>query len=93
MEILSADALQFVAENTTIPVPKPLPLWEEEDNGLVYFKTGLVQTGVELPSLSPSTLPAVADAVTAQLESDILPQLRRLRRNAMASVDPALPPD
>lgn len=84
-----AAALLFVAEHTTIPVPRLLGLWE--DDGLVYLKTGLVEAGVELQSLPMSILPDAADAVTAQLESSVLPQLRRLRRNFMGSADPALP--
>ncbi len=84
-----AAALRFVAEHTTIPVPSLLGVWE--DNGLVYLKTGLVEAGVELQSLHPSILPAAVEAVTAQLESSVLPQLRRLRRNFIGSADPALP--
>lgn len=84
-----AAALLFIAKHTTIPVPRLLGLWE--DNGLVHLKTGLVEAGVELQSLPPSILPDAVDAVTAQLEASVLPQLRRLRRNFMGSADPALP--
>ncbi|KAJ2989003.1 hypothetical protein NUW58_g3688 [Xylaria curta] len=84
-----AAALQFVAEHTTIPVPKFLNLWEE--NGLVYLKTAIVENGVELRHINESLLPTAIKKVTAQLESDILPQLRRLRRGFMGSPNPELP--
>jgi hypothetical protein len=84
-----AAALRFVAQPTDIPVPEFLDLWQE--NGLVYLKTRLVEAGVELQSLDPSILPTALETVTAQLESSVLPQLRRLRREFMGSADPTLP--
>lgn len=84
-----AAALQFIAKHTTIPVPEFLHLWE--DNGLVYLKTALVENAVELKHIDESLLPMAVMSVTAQLESDILPQLRRLRRNFMGSPNPELP--
>ncbi|GAB0131698.1 hypothetical protein EsDP_00000159 [Epichloe bromicola] len=84
-----AAVLQFIAKHTTIPVPQFLDLWE--DNGLVYLKTALVGNGVELQHVDESLLPTATMKVTAQLESDILPQLRRLRRNFMGSPNPELP--
>ncbi|KAG6095088.1 hypothetical protein E4U14_008331 [Claviceps sp. LM454 group G7] len=84
-----AAVLQFVAKHTTIPVPKFLDLWEE--NGLVHLKTALVENAVELRNVDESLLPTALMSVTAQLESDILPQLRRLRRNFMGSPNPELP--
>ncbi|KAG6128110.1 hypothetical protein E4U12_005428 [Claviceps purpurea] len=84
-----AAVLQFVAKHTTIPVPKFLDLWEE--NGLVHLKTALVENGIELRNVDESLLSTAIMSVTAQLESDILPQLRRLRRNFMGSPDPELP--
>ncbi|KAG6180666.1 hypothetical protein E4U36_004635 [Claviceps purpurea] len=84
-----ADVLQFVAKHTTIPVPKFLDLWEE--NGLVHLKTALVENGIELRNVDESLLSTAIMSVTAQLESDILPQLRRLRRNFMGSPNPELP--
>lgn len=84
-----AAVLQFVAKHTTIPVPEFLDLWEE--NGLVHLKTALVENGVELRHVDESLLSTAIMSVTAQLESDILPQLRRLRRNFMGSPNPELP--
>ncbi|KAG6311559.1 hypothetical protein E4U44_004184 [Claviceps purpurea] len=84
-----AAVLQFVAKHTTIPVPKFLDLWEE--NGLVHLKTALVENGIELRNVDESLLSTAIMSVTAQLESDILPQLRRLRRNFMGSPNPELP--
>ncbi|CCE30266.1 uncharacterized protein CPUR_04114 [Claviceps purpurea 20.1] len=84
-----AAVLQFVAKHTTIPVPEFLALWEE--NGLVHLKTALVENGIELRNVDESLLSTAITSVTAQLESDILPQLRRLRRNFMGSPDPELP--
>ncbi|KAG6083569.1 hypothetical protein E4U15_001947 [Claviceps sp. LM218 group G6] len=84
-----AAVLQFLAKHTTIPVPEFLDLWEE--NGLVHLKTALVENGVELRNVDESLLSTAIMSVTAQLESDILPQLRRLRRNFMGSPNPELP--
>ncbi|KAG6092973.1 hypothetical protein E4U31_006978 [Claviceps sp. LM219 group G6] len=84
-----AAVLQFVAKHTTIPVPEFLDLWEE--NGLVHLKTALVENGIELRHVDESLLSMALMSVTAQLESDILPQLRRLRRNFMGSPNPELP--
>ncbi|KJZ77189.1 hypothetical protein HIM_03510 [Hirsutella minnesotensis 3608] len=84
-----AAVLQFIAKHTTIPVPEFLDLWE--DNGLLYLKTALVENGVELQHVDKSVLSIATARVTAQLESDIFPQLRRLRRNFMGSPNPELP--
>ncbi|RCI07397.1 hypothetical protein L249_1365 [Ophiocordyceps polyrhachis-furcata BCC 54312] len=88
-----AAVLQFIAKHTTIPVPALLDLWE--DNGLVYLKTALVRDGIELRHVDEALLSTATESVTAQLESDIFPQLRRLRRNFMGSPDlklPVIPP-
>ncbi|KAG6060751.1 hypothetical protein E4U32_003305 [Claviceps aff. humidiphila group G2b] len=85
----NAAVLQFLAKHTTIPVPEFLDLWEE--NGLVYLKTALVENAVELRNVDESLLSTAIMSVTSQLESDILPQLRRLRRNFMGSPNPELP--
>ena len=84
-----AAVLHFVAAHTTVPVPKFLDLWEE--NGLLYLKTAIVDTGVELQHLHTSLLPSAIAAVTSELESTIFPQLRRQRRNFLGSPDPNLP--
>lgn len=52
-----AAALQFISENTSIPVPKFLGLWEE--NGLVHLKTGIVRDSIELRSVDKSLLPTI----------------------------------
>ncbi|KAG5913332.1 hypothetical protein E4U61_007071 [Claviceps capensis] len=49
-----AAVLQFIAKHTTIPVPEFLDLWEE--NGLVYLKTALVESAVELRHVDESLL-------------------------------------
>lgn len=84
-----AAVLQFIVKHTTIPVPKFLGLWV--DNGLVHLKTALVKTGVELQHIEEPRRPAAVREVTRQLESEILPQLRRLHRNFMGSPNPLLP--
>lgn len=84
-----AAALQFIHEHTTIPVPAFLGLWEE--NGLVHLKTGMVSHGVELRSVDKSLLPTALERVTTQLESDIIPQLQKLRRRFIGSADSQLP--
>lgn len=84
-----AAALQFIRKHTSIPVPQVLGLWEE--HGLVYLKTRMVHSGIELRSVDKARLPTAIDTVTAQLESEYLPQLRRLRRNFIGSADPAPP--
>lgn len=84
-----AAMLRFLAENTTILVPKCLRLWTE--NGLVHLKTAILDAGVELNHVEKSRLSAAVVEVTAQLESDILPQLHSLRRDTLESPDPNLP--
>lgn len=84
-----AAVLQYVSRHTTIPVPKLLGLWEE--NGLMYLKTGLVQDAIELQHVDESLLPTAVAKVTAELELDILPQLRSLRRTFMGSPNTDLP--
>ncbi|CAK7264450.1 hypothetical protein SEPCBS57363_001082 [Sporothrix epigloea] len=84
-----AAALRFISEHTTIPVPKLLGSWEE--NGLVHLKTEMVHGAIALQNVEEARLPAAIQSVTEQLETDILPQLRRLRRNFIGSADPNLP--
>lgn len=69
-------------------MPKFLDLWEE--NGLVHLKTGMVSCGIELRSVDKALLPTAIQKVTAQLESDILPQLQQLRRTSIGSGNPML---
>ncbi|OAA57877.1 Protein kinase-like domain protein [Niveomyces insectorum RCEF 264] len=84
-----AAALRFIAAHTSIPVPRLLGL--DEEHGLVFLKTSFVDRGVTLDSLDAATRPAATAAVERQLQEDILPQLRGLRRNFMGSADPQLP--
>ncbi|KIH90560.1 hypothetical protein SPBR_00935 [Sporothrix brasiliensis 5110] len=84
-----AAALQFIAKHTSIPVPKVVCLWEE--NGLVHLKTSMVLDGIELRNVGESLLPTAIERVTAQLETDITPQLQQLRRNSIGSASPTLP--
>ncbi|OAA63656.1 Protein kinase-like domain protein [Niveomyces insectorum RCEF 264] len=89
-----AAALQLVAAHTTIPLPKLLGLWEQrqhDGSSLVYLKTAMVTDGVELGKLDPAVQPAAVAAVLEQLEADVLPQLRALRRGVIGSADPSLP--
>lgn len=50
-----------------------------------------VDTGVELREVDESRLADAVERVTAQLESDVLPQLRALRWGIMGSPDRSLP--
>jgi len=84
-----AACLQFISENTTIPVPKFLDLWEE--NGLFHVKMAFVQDGIELGNIKEPYKSAALKAVTEQMETEILPQLQRLRRNFIGSPDSNLP--
>ena len=77
-------ALKFVSENTTIPVPKILNY--EETTELVSLTIERVQ-GYQLESARiPNREQAVAH-VQEYIHSVILPQLRRLRRPYMGSLD------
>ncbi|KAL5374369.1 hypothetical protein PMIN02_012268 [Paraphaeosphaeria minitans] len=77
--------LNFISTTTNIPVPKCLGLTEE--NGLLYLRTERA-TGVPLDELGSDV--AVVH-VSECLQSSILPQLRKLRRNTIGSVDLSLP--
>ncbi|OAA61191.1 Protein kinase-like domain protein [Niveomyces insectorum RCEF 264] len=84
-----AAALEFLAANTTIPVPKLLGLWEQ-DGGRLYLKTAVVKDGVEMFSLSDEDQARALPVVAEEMERAILPQLRKRRRNRIGSVDPSL---
>ncbi|EPE06843.1 hypothetical protein F503_03270 [Ophiostoma piceae UAMH 11346] len=86
---IEAANLEFIAADTAIPVPKVLGLWQE--HGLWYVKTALVEGAVELKCVDKDKMPAAVAAVEDQLQNDILPQLRRLRRSFMGCADPNLP--
>ncbi|KAK5992017.1 hypothetical protein PT974_05413 [Cladobotryum mycophilum] len=83
-----AATLEFVAKNSSIPVPK-CRLYTE--NGLLHLETEKVTDGVILDEIEEASREAAVAAVAEQMESDILPQLRSLRRNFIGSVDPNIP--
>jgi hypothetical protein len=82
-----AAVLKFLAEHTTIPVPKFLGL--EEQHGLVYLKTSFIGDGIELQNVEASKLPTAMAKVTAQLEENILPQLASSTFRSCASFQPS----
>lgn len=85
-----AASLKFIAQNTTIPVPKFIDLYEE--SGLLHLKTSLVQEdAIALEDVNPSQLPTAIAKVEEQMQLAILPQLRNLCRNYIGSVDVSLP--
>lgn len=84
-----AKSIQFIASNTTIPVPEFLDLHEDED-GLFHLRTRRAR-GIPLDELDPLHAPAAVKKVNECLEQQILPQLRRLRSCTIGSVDVGLP--
>jgi len=84
-----AAMIKYLTEHTTIPVPKFLDLWEFD--GLICLKTAIVRDGEGVESMDESLRPAAIQAITDQMDSEILPQLRKLRRDSMGSPDPSLP--
>lgn len=88
-----AAVLRFLRANTTIPVPEVLDL--QTLDGLVSLKTAWVDGAVELCDIPASRIDAAVAAVTAQLEAEVLPQLRNLRSRRMGGPDtdmPIIPP-
>ena len=87
---IEAAALEFVAQHSTIPVPREVRLWEE--NGLLYLRMSLIEGAIELASVEESSMSDAVAKVTAELENDILPQLRRLPGTGrIGSPNPELP--
>lgn len=84
-----AATLQFISSNTTIPVPA-CRLYSSKD-GLLHLEMTRIREGVLLLDVEEGVRGAAVEAVEAQTESDILPQLRRLRRGYIGSVDSTLP--
>lgn len=85
-----AATLKFIAQNTTIPVPRFIDLYEE--NGLLHLKTSLVQDdAVAVEDVDPSQLPTAVAKVEEQMQLAICPQLSNLRRKYIGSVDVSLP--
>jgi len=83
-----AATLDFIASNTSIPVPdcKLLAI-----DGLLHLETERITNGILLKEVEENSKAAAIRAVERQMESDILPQLRSLRRNYIGSVDSELP--
>lgn len=83
-----AAVLRYLRAKTTIPVPELLDV--QTMNGLVYLKMAWVSGAVELHDIPAARMDAAIAAVSAQLESQVFPQLRNLRSNRMGSPDPEL---
>jgi hypothetical protein len=83
-----AAALAFIAEKTTIPVPKGRLYME---NGILHLETNRITKGIILMDVDKDAKKAAFAAVDKQIQEDILPQLRSLRRNFIGSPDPDLP--
>ncbi|KAK2732660.1 hypothetical protein FQN57_002581 [Myotisia sp. PD_48] len=83
-----AATLLFIAENTTIPVPKGRLYMED---GVLHLETTRITGGILLEELEEGLKQAAHAAVDKQLQTDILPQLRSIRRNSIGPVDLDLP--
>jgi hypothetical protein len=83
-----AAALEFITSNTTIPVPE-FRLYTKD--GLLHLETARITDGVLLEDLPCPEIPDALKKVDEQINSNILPQLRKLRRNFIGSVDASLP--
>ncbi|GAB1312191.1 Aminoglycoside phosphotransferase domain-containing protein [Madurella fahalii] len=83
-----AATLQFVASNTKIPVPG-CRLYSKD--GLLHLEMTRITNGVLLLDVDEELRAAAVQAVEEQMNSDILPQLRSLRRSCVGSVDATLP--
>jgi len=85
-----AVTIQFIASNTTIPVPQ-CRLYTKD--GLLHLELKRITNGVlleDMEDISRELRPAAAVAVDKQINTLILPQLRSPRRNYIGSVDPSL---
>ncbi|KAJ4306788.1 hypothetical protein N0V88_000155 [Collariella sp. IMI 366227] len=71
-----ASAITFIAANTTIPVPQHRL---HEENGLLHLETSTV-SGIKLSDIDEKSKAAATETVMRQMNKEILPQLRRLRR-------------
>lgn len=85
-----AATLTFISPNTTIPVPAVRRLYTTDD-GLLHLEMTRIRDGVLLLDVNPAARGAAVQAVEAQMEAEILPQLRGLRRGYIGSVDSTLP--
>ncbi|KAK0734422.1 hypothetical protein B0T26DRAFT_634141, partial [Lasiosphaeria miniovina] len=82
-----AATVQFIALNTTIPVPQ-YQLYSKD--GLLHLESKRITNGVLLKGISGEFRSAAAAAVGKQINPFILPQLRSLRRKYIGSVDPSI---
>ncbi|PGH09382.1 hypothetical protein AJ79_05694 [Helicocarpus griseus UAMH5409] len=83
-----AATLALIAEKTTIPVPK-CRLYME--NGALNLETTRITSGIIMSGLEGDIRQTAIAAVEKQIQNDILPQLRSLRRNFIGSIDTSLP--
>jgi hypothetical protein len=83
-----AATLAFIAANTTIPVPQFRTYYQ---NNLFCLEVKVISDGILLTEVDEASKPAAIEAVERQLNSDVLPQLRSLRRNSIGSVDTSIP--
>jgi hypothetical protein len=83
-----AATLKFIASHTTIPV-QDCQLFSRD--GLLHLKMLRITNGVLLLNIEDGSKAAAVQAVEDQMNSNILPQLRSLRRGYIGSVDGALP--
>lgn len=83
-----AATLKFVASNTNIPVPD-CRLYSKD--GLLHLEMTRITNGILLLDVEEELRPAAVKAVEEQVNLDILPQLRSLRRSYVGSVDATLP--
>ncbi|KAI1925273.1 hypothetical protein LOZ12_002875 [Ophidiomyces ophidiicola] len=86
-----AATLAFIAEKTTIPVPKARLYYSE---GMLHLESIRITSGVMLDTITDHRQPAAIAAVDAQMQQTILPQLHAFRRNNIGSLAglPVFPP-
>lgn len=82
--------LKSISEHTTIPVPEPLDLWEE--NGLLHLETAFVKEAIGLYYISEDQINTAVAETEWQLEAEVFPQLRKLPKSRrLGSPDPTVP--
>lgn len=82
-------ALCYIRDNTTIPVPE-IKSFGRDENDSLKLVTGFV-AGKRINDFDDEQRPAVIKAVDEQMEHHIFPELQRLQRNNVGSVDECLP--
>lgn len=80
--------VQFIKKDTTIPVPGH---WLFEKDGRLYLATERIVDAISADELPESKMAAATEAISEQIESWVLPQLRAITRANIGSVDPDLP--